>query len=426
MGRTFGTVWFGQLISQIGTAMTGFAMSIFVFQETGSVTRLGIMLLGVNLPGILLAPLAGAYIDRKDRRTVMLVADTVAGFASAGLAVLFFNGSLQYWHILVAVVVSSAAAAFQEPAYRAALPTLVPTSHLGRANGLVELAPAVGTLLAPAVAGALLLFAGVGAVLAVDFATFLVAAATLATVRFPSVASAGSGARSLRREIQEGFRYLAERGGLLGLLGIFAALNLVLTFANVLWIPVFLAFTNEAALGTLLSLVGLAMVAGSVVMSTWGGPKRRVMGLLGFMAVGGLALAVAGLRPSVWVAGAGALGLMFVVPIVNGTSQTLWQLKVSHPMQGRVFSTRRMVAQIATPVGFLADRVFEPLLLDGGRLVPILGPIFGTGPGRGSALLIALAGLVVVVVAGLAWASPTIRHLERDIPDVVAGPDPVA
>jgi MFS transporter, DHA3 family, macrolide efflux protein len=425
--RTFWTVWVGQLVSQVGTAMTGFAMTIWVYQETGSVTRLGLMLLAVNLPGIVLAPTAGVMVDRVNRRVVMLAADSVAGLGSLTLAMLYFSDSLVYWQILVIVAASSAASAFQEPAYRSAIPTIVPKEHLGRANGLSELGPGVGTLLAPAIAGGLLLAVGLGAVLAVDFLTFTVAAATLLVVRFPDVREAGSSRRSIWQEFVEGFDYLRERRGLLGFLLIAAGLNFVLTFANVLWIPVFLGFMNEGGLGVTMSLIGGALVVGSIVMGAWGGPKAKVRGMLGLMAVGGVGLIIAGLKPDPIVAVGGSMLLMAVVPIVNGTSQTLWQTKIAPGFQGRVFSTRRMVAQIATPIAFIAagpvaDGVFEPLLMPDGALADSVGRIWETGVGRGSALLISCVGVAVILLAGLAWLTPAIRNIERDIPDALIEP----
>lgn len=426
--RTFFTVWAGQLVSQVGSSMTGFALTIYVFQDTGSVTRLAMVLLSVRLPAILLGPVAGVWIDRLDRRIVMLVSDAVAGAVAAGLAVLLWSDLLRYWHILVLGAVASAAGSFQEPAYRAALPTLVAKEQLGRANGLVEMAPALGTLLAPALAGALLLAFGLAAVLVVDFVTFLAAVGTLMLVRFPQVASE-QGRTTIRQEFLDGLRYLRDRRGLFGFLWIAAGLNLVLTLSNVLWVPVFLAFTNEATLGTILSLGGMAMLAGSMAMGAWGGPRRRVRGMLVFMMIGGLALGLAGLRPSVPVATAGVVGLMLVVPIVNGTSQTLWQTKIHPAFQGRVFSTRRMIAQIATPIAFvsagpLADHVFEPLLAIDGPLTESLGGVFGTGPGRGSGLLVSVAGLAVIALAGLAWVFPAIRNIETDIPDALVDDAP--
>ena len=422
--RTFRTVWMGQLVSQVGTSMTGFAMTIWVYQETGSVTRLGVMLLAVNLPGILLAPTAGVMVDRINRRVVMLVADSIAGLGSLTLALLFFADILVYWQILIVVAVSSAASAFQEPAYRSAIPTIVPKERLGRANGLTELGPAVGTLVAPAIAGGLLLAVGLGAVLAVDFATFVVAAVTLFIVRFPDVVDETVERRNIRSEFLEGLDYLKDRRGLLGFLSIAAALNFVLTFANVLWVPVFLAFMNEAGLGLTMGAIGAALVIGSLVMSAWGGPKARVRGMLGFMGLGGVGLIIAGLRPQPVVAIGGAMLLMGVIPIVNGTSQTLWQTKIAPAIQGRVFSTRRMIAQMATPVAFVAagpvaDNVFEPLLLDDGLLADSVGKVWETGVGRGSALLVSCVGLAVIVLAGIAWLTPSIRNIEHDIPDAL-------
>lgn len=424
MTRTFLIVWLGQLVSQVGSAMTGFALVIYVYQTTGSVTRLAVVLLSVNLPAVLLAPLAGVVVDRSDRRLVMMGADAVAALSTLSMALLFFLGSLEYWQIIAAGAAASGAGAFQEPAYRAALPTLVAKHDLGRANGLVEMAPAIGTLVAPAIAGALLLLAGLGTVLVVDFATFLVAVLSLTFVAFPIVVAQDRDRTSALVEARAGFRYLRDRSGLLGLLWVFAGMNLVLTLANVLWIPAFLAFTNEAALGGLLSAIGGAMIAGSVVMGAWGGPRHRIAGIMGFMAVGGLGLVIAGLRPSLWVAGGGALLLMFVVPIVNGTSHALWQTKVDLDIQGRVFSTRRMVAQIATPIGFLsagplADGVFEPLLMPDGALASSLGRLVGTGPGRGSALLISVTGLLTMAMSLVGWLAPRIRHLESEIPDAI-------
>jgi MFS transporter, DHA3 family, macrolide efflux protein len=427
--RTFLKVWIGQLVSQVGTSMTGFALTIWVYLESGSVTRLGIMLLAVNLPAILIAPTAGVLIDRLNRRIVMLVADTVAGLGSLTVALLYITDGLVYWQILIVAAVSSAAAAFQEPAYRAALPTIVAKESLGRANGLIELAPAVGTLLAPAMAGGLMVSVGLGAVLIVDFATFLVAAATLLIVRFPDVAEEGTERRSIWTEFMEGLNYLRDRRGLLGFLFLAAALNFVLTFSNVLWVPVFLSFTNEAGLGLAMSAVGGALVLGSVIMSAWGGPKARVKGMLAFMAIGGVGLAIAGVKPSLPVAIGGSVLLMLVVPIVSGTSQTLWQTKIAPAVQGRVFSTRRMVAQMGMPIAFvaagpIADNVFEPLLMPDGALADSLGMIWETGPGRGSALLVSCVGVAVIIIAFLGWLTPSIRNIERDIDDALPEPEP--
>ena len=423
--KTFATIWSGQVVSQVGSSMTGFALSIFVYQISGSVTQLALVLLAASVPAVILAPVAGVWVDRIDRRLIMMGSDGVAGLGAVALLLVAWRSELTFWPMLIVAAFASASGAFQEPAYRASIVTLVPKEKLGRTNGMIEMGPALGTLLAPALAGVILLIFGIEAILAIDIITFLVAIIMLAVVRFPQLASmADARQEKMRSQITDGFNYLRRRGGLLGLLAIAAVLNFFLVFANVLWLPIFLGFGNEAQVGYAMTSVGVAMVAGSVVMSAWGGPRHLVRTLLGLIAATGLMLSVSGIRPSFWVAGGAMFAMMFMVPIANGISQTLWQKKVEAGIQGRVFSTRRMIASIASPIAFLlagplADGVFEPLLVDGGGLAGSVGHIIGVGVGRGSAFLIILAGFGVTLTAAAAWLIPAIRNIEADIPDAL-------
>ena len=423
--KTFVTVWFGQVVSQVGSSMTGFALSIFVYQISGSVTQLAMVLLAANLPGIILAPVAGVWVDRFDRRIVMMVSDAAAGLGAVALLFIAWTGELTFWPMVIVAAFGSAGAAFQEPAYRASIVTLVSKEQLGRANGMIEMGPALGTLMAPAIAGAIILTFGIEVVLAIDVITFLVAVGSLGVVKFPRLPSKGETSPApLRTQLTAGFRYLRQRPGLLGLLTMGAGLNFFLVFANVLWLPVFLGFANEAQVGFVMTGVGVAMLAGSVVMSAWGGPERLVGPMIGMLAVVGVLLSLSGVQPSIWWAGGAVFAMMLMIPVVNGISQTLWQRKVEADIQGRVFSTRRMIASIASPVAFvlagpLADGVFEPLLVEEGPLASTVGEIIGVGVGRGSALLLILAGLGVTVTALIALSVPAVRNIEVDIPDAV-------
>lgn len=216
--KTFVTVWAGQVVSQVGSAMVSFALAIYVFQSSGSATQLSMVLLAASVPGLLIAPIAGAWVDRLDRRTVMAVAGTIAGLSSVSLLVVARQSELTLGPIVGVALALSFTGAFQEPAYRASIVTLVPKDNLGRANGMIEMGPALGTLFAPAFAGAILLTAGIEVVLLVDVITFLVAVAALALVRFPQLRpSDHTEPTRLRAEIIEGMAYLRERGALLGL-----------------------------------------------------------------------------------------------------------------------------------------------------------------------------------------------------------------
>jgi MFS family permease len=428
--RTFLLVWAGHLVSVTGTALTGFGLQVWIYLETGSVTRLALVSLAYALPAVLLSPFAGVLADRLDRRLAMIAADVLAGFSTVAIAALYFTGSLEIWHIYALSGLGAIGNTLQVPAWMAAIALLVPKKNLGRANGLVMTSDAVSIVVAPAAAGALLATVGLGAVLLVDAATFVVAVATLAVVRFPRPEpAAAAGAPSMLREMADGWRYLRERGGLLGLLFIYAGVNFVLSFTNVLLIPLVVSFATEAEAGAVLSATGVGMLVGSLTVSAWGGPKRRIAAIMGGIALGGLLVAVSGLRPSLPVIAAGSVTLMLLLPVVNTASQVVWQLKVPPGMQGRVFSLRRMLAQAASPLaivlsGPLADRVFEPMLAEGGSLAGSLGRVIGTGPGRGIGLMFVLAGLGTALMAAIGWLHPRIRRLETEIPDQIPDSPP--
>ena len=421
--RTFFTVWGGQLVSVLGTTLTAFGLQIWVYTETGSVTALAIAALFFALPSTLIAPLAGALVDRWDRRRVMLASDTIAGLATLVIAWLFITDTLEIWHIYGLIGVGAIGNAFQSPAWLASIALIVPRKHLGRANGLVQLNDGLSLVIAPALAGVILVTFGLGGVLLTDVATFLVAVGTLLMVRFPrpkrhEAATTGS----LLGDAIAGWRYIKDRPGLFGLLWIYAGVNFALSFVNVLIIPMVLAFSDEAGVGAMFSLVGIGAVAGSVVVSAWGGPQRRVRGTMVAIAVVGVGVAFAGLSPSLAFVGIGGFAMMAVVPVANTASQVIWQTKVPPAVQGRVFAIRRMIASAISPIaimaaGPLADGVFEPLMAEDGALAGPIGSIIGTGPGRGVALMFILSGMLVALMAVIGYAIPKIRHLETDLPD---------
>lgn len=423
--RVFLVVWGGQFVSLVGTALTGFALSIWVYLETGSATKLSFVLLASQLPQIVFTPIAGALVDRWDRRWAMILADTGAGIGTMAIALLLFTDNLQIWHLYIALGFSGIFQSFQWPAYSAATTLLVSKEQYGRASGLVQMAEAAGQVIAPAIAGLLLAFGGLETVIFIDVVSFLVAVTTLLAVRFPKaeVSAAGAaGSGSLLSEAKYGWTYIKDRHGLAALLWYFASVNLVFGFVGVLIFPLVLGFADEVAMGNAFTFAGLGMVAGSLVMSAWGGPKRRVHGVLGGDVVLGLALIVVGLKPSIMLIAVGGALAFFVLPIANGSSQALWQAKVEPDVQGRVFAVRRVLAQIAGPVamimaGPLADRVFEPLLQEDGALADSVGSVIGVGPGRGIAFLFIILGGLSMVFTMIAYLYPRLRNLEDEIPD---------
>ena len=430
--RVFTTIWFGQLISTMGSGLTGFALGVWIYEETGSVTLFALNMLAFALPNLLVAPLAGALADRWDRRLVMIMADSGAGLSTLAIALLIIAGRLEIWHIYVATAISSAFSTFQWPAYSAATTLLVPKQHLGRAGGMTQIGEAASQLVSPAIAGALFVTSGLQVVILIDFATFAFAILTLLLVRFPraeTTAEGAAGKGSLLREAAYGWKYITARAGLLGLLLYFASINFLYGMLGPLIQPMLLDMTTPNVLGYLFSIIGIGMLAGTLAMSAWGGPKRRVVGVLGSGAVSALFLILLGLRPSLALIAVAGFGAMFILPIMAGSSQALWQTKVAVDVQGRVFAARRMIAWSTGPLaivlaGPLADRVFEPLMAVGGPLAGSVGRIIGVGPGRGTGLLFIVLGVLVALASAVAYLHPRVRRVEEELPDAVAGPAP--
>jgi hypothetical protein len=229
---------------------------------------------------------------------------------------------------------------------------------------------------------------------------------------------------SLWREARSGWSFIHRRPGLLAVLVLLAVTNLGTGLVQVLLSPMILSFASPAVLGRVLTVAGFGMLAGGLVMSMWGGPRRRVAGLLGFLLLQGVILPFGGLRASAPLIAAGAFIYLFAVPILNGTSQALWQSKVAPDLQGRVFAVRRLVALSTLPLAYLiagplADRVFEPLMAAGGPLAGSIGRLIGVGKGRGMALMLIIIGFFIVLVVAVASRSPRLRRLESELPDVL-------
>lgn len=436
--RTFFVIWAGQVISSLGSYLTGFALAVWVFQQTGSTTLFALIALVTTVPGLLLSPIAGALVDRWDRGWALILASAGAGAATLVLALLIWKGHLQLWHIYVLMAIISTFGALGWPAFSAAVTMMAPRQHLGRANGMTQMGDAAAQILAPWLAGAMIMSIGRQGVVLIDFATYLVAIATLLAVRIPPppAVAAGAAARgSLWREARSGWSYIRQRSGLLALLVLLAVTNLGTGLIQVLLSPMVLSFASAAVLGRVLTVAGCGALLGGLAMSVWGGPRHRVAGILGVLLVQGAILPIGGLRANAVLISAGAFVYMLALPILTGTSQALWQSKVEPGLQGRVFAVRRMVAMSTMPLSFLvagplADRVFEPLLRAGGPLAGSVGQIIGVGKGRGMALMLILTGFFIMLTVALASRSPRLIHLESELPDTPTGlerdPEPLA
>jgi surfactin synthase thioesterase subunit len=423
----FFLIAFGQFISLIGTGLTSFALGVWVYQQTGSVSAFAFISVFALLPGILLLPIAGAIVDRWDRRAIMLLSDVAAACATLLVALLLWADALQIWHIYVVAGIGAIANAFQGPAYMAATAQLVPKQYLGHVNGIIQLGNATGGLLAPLLGGVLVVAIGLYGVVLIDVATFVFAATTLLLVRFPDTLFRKQ-EEPLLQAVIGGWRYIKKRYGLVAMIAFFTVVNFVFSLVRVLVTPLALSFASPATLGVALAAGGAGMLLGSFAMSLWGGTKRRAEGMVGAVALGGISAIVMGLRPSPIFLALGLFGNEISRVFTNTHWQTLIQTKVGLELQGRVLSTNVMLGLSMQPLGFvlagpLVSRVFEPLMASDGPLAHSVGQLIGTGPGRGMGLMMVSVGVIAIVWTILGFRYRPLRFMEDDLPDAI--PDPV-
>ena len=424
----FSVVWFGQLVSMTGSGMTRFALTIWVWQETGEATALALVALFSFAPAIFFSPIAGVIVDRVSRKRVMIASDLAAGLSTVALLILYSTGHLVIWHLWAAGFFASAFESFQFPAYSAAITTMVEKKQYTRANVMLGMVHSASTIIAPASAGALLPLLGINGIMIIDIATFVFAIGTLLFVLIPNPTETAAGRASRGTLLQEsvfGFRYIFSNKSLLGMLLIFFAINLTFGLTMILLAPMILARTvdNTVILGTTMMMFGIGGVVGGLVITAWGGFKKRIHGvLLGLIFLSIFGQIVIGVGQSIQVWAVGAFLAMFFMPLVNGSSQAIWQAKVSPDIQGKVFATRRLIAQIGFPVamilgGRLADAVFEPAMASGGTFAQFFQPLVGSGPGSGMALLFIFSGILGVAAAVIGYLVPVVREVETRLPD---------
>jgi MFS transporter, DHA3 family, macrolide efflux protein len=416
--RTFLVVWVTQSLSVFGSNLTFFAITIWLTQtlyprpeqkpELGA--ALAALSLSFMLPSLLLAPIAGAWADRHDRKRTMMAMDAANALLSALVVVLMVSHSLYLWSLLLLTVGVAVVSCFHGSAFDTSYAMLVPEEKLARANGLMQTMWSLSGLLAPAIAVGIITLPGLarqghvpgvlggwlrrlqdGAPLAIglDAATFVLAGVTLLFLNIPSPirtdlqADSDGKRKSLWDDVKEGARYIWHRRPLLWLLGTFTVINLLTAPIGVLqpliakynlagdWTARHLSF--EQALAVLNTALGAGGLAGGVLVSVWGGLKRkRVYGVVVPMLIGSAALVVYGYSGSLWLAAFMVAVLGVSGPIANAHSQAIWQSQVPHALQGRVFSVRRVIAQCSAPLGTVIAGTAAGLL-NPGHFVAWLG-----------------------------------------------------
>lgn len=430
--RLFLLLWFSQFVSNLGTTLGSFALGVWVYRQNASATEYAMIAFIGTCTGLLIGPVAGVLADRWDRRKLILFGDSGAAVMTALMALALYTGQMRLWHVYIIIPFMVGFGALQGPAFTASISLLVARRQLGRASGLAQAAGIATSVVAPPLAGALIPFIGYHGVILIDIVTFLFAFVVLLFNRLPKppVNPEHHVRHSFFKDFLFGWTYIRQRPGLLNLLGIFAVTNFSIAIVHVLLTPLILSFGSATDLGLVNSAAAAGGLLGSLVLSVWGGPRNRVLGILLFILLQAPILLLGGLQPSVVLVAVATFLFMAFNPFIGGLSQAIWQTKVANDVQGRVFSMRSFIVSLAAPLAFLlagplADHVFEPLMAPGGPLAGTIGQVIGVGPGRGVGLLFMTLGVLIIFVVLVSFSNPRLRNVENELPDAaLAEPEP--
>ncbi len=398
--RPFFAVWFGQVFSLLGSELVQFALVWWLTTATGSAMVLVLATMMAVLPRVFVSPIAGALVDRWNRRTVMMLADGLSALAAIVLAILFAFDMAEVWHVYAVMFVRASCGAFHWPAMQASTTLMVPEEHLTRVAGLNQALQGMGAIVAPPLGALLLEVLPMQGVLAIDVATAILAISPLFFVHIPqperTLTAVKASAPSLASDLRAALDFLRDKRGILMVIVIGVLVN-CLIFPAMSLQPLLVTehFRGDALqLAWLQCAFGVGMVAGGITLSIWGGFRRRaVTGLLA-LALNGIGLALVGVVPANgFPAAVGAMFFAwFMNPIANGSLFAVLQIIVPADMQGRVFTLLNSAAGAMIPLG----------LVVAGPLADVLGVRFW----------FVVAGIAMVVMAVGALFVPAITRLE--------------
>ena len=352
--RYFLILWLTQSFSALGSSMTNFALVLWLYGESGSALTTALLSVCSYAPYVLMSIFAGALSDRWDKRRTMLVCDSLAAVCTLIVAALMLSGRLEVWHLYILNAVNGLMNTVQQPASDVAITLLTPPRHFQRVSGLRSFSNSLVTILTPVLATAVMSFFGIFAVFAVDMITFLAAFLSLLLfIRVPDIKGNSDGKESTLSAVKSGLKYLKTNLGILWLILFLAAINLIASMYDAMLPALILPRENggENALGWVNPFVGIATLAGSIIVTLMPAPKSRIRmicnTLLFSMGTENFLLAF-GRSPFIWCVGA-VLGWISI-PIMNGCLEVIFRTKIPTEMQGRVYSARNTFQFFTIPI----------------------------------------------------------------------------
>lgn len=432
LGSTFYTIWVGQFISAIGTAMTSFALGVWLFQRTGSVMDFANMLLFGTLPALLLTPWAGSIADNFDKRKILIAGESVSLICVSAIGILVWKEAFEVWHLWLVQIFLSVSMAFQAPAAYAAISSIVDKSQFGRVGGMFSLARAVSQLGAPMIAATLLALIGLPGIIVMDVITFWCSLSTLFLISLPAIpprvvdpaiAHVSKWLRPLN-DFKRAIVFLLDRPAMSKIYGYMTLGSFLTGMVAVLVTPMVLSAHSAQDLALITTCGSLGVMIGSLLMIVTGGPKQWTRLIMLLNVVEGLAVALGGYTTRVWVLCMCSFIALMCGTVMAACVQSVWRRKVPRDNQGSISAFQQAVTLSMVPLsailgGFLAHNLFEPGFMPGGMFFDSVGVWFGSGKGRGTGFFFVIVGVLVTVVSLYGLVLSHMHKIEKEVPDLI-------
>ena len=401
--RRFILLWAGELISSIGGGLTSFGLGVYIFQQTGSAASMSLITLLGFLPTLLLSVPAGVLADRYDRRLLMMIGDGCSALGILFILICMLKGGASLIQICIGVLISAVFSALLEPAFRATITDLLTKEEYSRAGGLVSLAGSAKYLLSPVLAGFLLTISDVKLLLVIDICTFFLTVLCAAAVRRCIGKKTSESKENFLSSIREGWRILQERKGVFFLVLLSSAITLFMGIFQILAEPMVLSFSNARTLGITETICASGMLVSGLILSIRGIRKN-------FVAIMSISLMTAGIMMIGFslfekIYPICFFGFLFfaALPFANNSLDYLTRTNIPDEVQGRVWGLVGFLSQIGYVIAYAVS----------GIAADELGHWSGYGVGRGSAIVIRMAGGLMSVIAVSMFTIKSIRNLEN-------------
>ena len=402
--KKFLLLWSGELISSIGGGLTSFGLTVYVFSQTGSASSTALIALLAFLPNLLLGVPAGVLADRADRRLLMMLGDGLSALGLIYILICMLNGGAQTWQICLGVTVSSVFSSLMDPAYKATVSDLLTEEEYVKASGFVNIAGSARYLISPFLAGLLLAVSDIKLLLIIDISTFVLTVITTAVVRHGMTQSKKKKSASFAEDLKVGWKAVTGNRGLITLVVMSALMTFCMGAIQILSEPMILDFESSKILGIVETICASGMLVTSVLLGAKGMKKGIVKALCLSLGISGICMSVFGLRENLIIIGISGFVFFTMIPVANSSLDYLVRTNISNELQGRAWGVIGFISQL----GYVASYGLSGILADN------IAKTAGISVGRGSAAVIMISGVCLLLSAILLYCMKNVRGLEKN------------